>query len=116
MMIKSIALFAVATLALNAPEGSTNVSVGSKSFLILPTSKSMNLVDAKSACKAVGGQLANLSTSEEIKMVGEKVSGEAAWIGSFLGQKSGEAIAVFKGGAVAEPLDSEKALLGVVCE
>ena len=116
MMIKTFILCAITALALKAPEGSTNVSVGSKSFLILPASKSMNLADARKACSAVEGSLANLASAEEIRAVGEKVSGEAAWIGSFMGQKSGEAIAVFKGGAVAEPVDSDKALLGVVCE
>lgn len=116
-MIKSLFLgLALTAYALNAPEGSTSVTVGSKSFTLLPASKSMNLADARDACKAAGGQLANLASAEEIRMVGERVSGEAAWIGSFMGQKSGEAIAVFQGGAVAEPIDSEKALLGVVCE
>jgi F0F1-type ATP synthase assembly protein I len=116
MMIKALVLCALTAVALKAPEGSTSVSVGSKSFAILPASKSMNLADARKACQAVEGKLADLGSGEEIRVVGEKVSGDAAWINSYLGLKSGEVVALFKGGAVAEPLDSDKALLGVVCE
>lgn len=103
--------------ALTSPEGSLSITSGAKSYLLLPTSKTMTLADAQSACKSIGGQLARLNSPDDIKVVGEKMGVEAAWIGGFLHhEKSGQAVAVFRGGAVAEPIDSEKSLLAVLCE
>ena len=75
----------------------------------------MNHADAVKACSAAGGKLAELATSEDIKFVGAEIKSES-WISSFLGQKSASCLAVFGGGAIAEPLSSCSAMIGVVCE
>jgi hypothetical protein len=113
-MIKKLILIAISFATIFAAEKEITAPSGKKYFLISPD-KYMNHGDAIKACAASGKKLANLATSEDIRFVGKEISGES-WIASFMGQKSAECLAVFGGGAVAEPLSSCSAMLGVVCE
>lgn len=119
-MIKSLLFIAIALFsslfALDTPSGARKIKAPSgKTYLLIPADKSMNHADAVKACSASGGKLADLGTSEDIKFVGAEIKSES-WINSFMGQKSTQCMAVFGGGAIAEPLSSCSAMLGVVCE
>jgi hypothetical protein len=101
-------------MALTVPESGTMLK-GKNGRDVLLISKTMNRKDAERVCQAAGGQLANLQAIEDIEELGRQVS-QQAWIGGFLNHKSAKCVALYPGGAVAEPIGSCNALHNVLCQ
>ncbi|MCG3770501.1 MAG: hypothetical protein JW384_01651 [Nitrosomonadaceae bacterium] len=77
----------------------------------------MSYSDARLACNAIGGSLADLYNNNDFTYLATKVEGPH-WIKSFEGGYFNEALppAIFPGGAIATPRELGGSSQGVLCQ
>lgn len=72
--------------------------------------------DAPGKCACLGLSLAKIATVGELKFLGENIPG-TSWIDKWQGNDYGGAcIALFKGGAIAVPINNCNSLNAVLCD
>lgn len=72
--------------------------------------------DAPGKCACLGLSLAKIATTHELKFLGENIPG-TSWIDKWQGNDYGGAcIALFKGGAIAVPINNCNSLNAVLCD